>query len=190
MKKLAFIDVETTGLRSDYHEIIEIYILKITGDKKESYEAKIKPVHLDRADKKALKINGYDPKKWKDAIDQRSAAIQISEFLKGGYRIVGHNPSFDMGFIRSLLEDHNCSTWIDYRYIDTIVLAIEHLEYCGLDSFSLSACRSFFGWDDNGSHTAKKDALDAFRLYEKLYRASPLKRLFWRYFPRLRRLTA
>ena len=57
-KPLAFIDVETTGLNSQLHEIIEISILRVCPiHGKTTYTRKIKPVHINHADPRALQIN-------------------------------------------------------------------------------------------------------------------------------------
>ena len=180
MPKLVFIDVETTGLISGYHEIIEIAII---GDGYE-YHKKIKPRRLELADPRAIAINGYTSRDWRSAIEPRLAAIEISTILKNA-TVVGHNPHFDMDFIESLLEQYEQPCLWKRRLIDTITLAYEHLKPLGVASMSLDSCRRFFGWSTVGSHTALRDARDCRRLFYTLLRAGRIKRWSWLLRPRL-----
>ena len=184
MSKLVFVDIETTGLISGYHEIIEIAIIDESGT---HYHAKIKPKRLQLADVRALTLNCYSAKSWKNALEPVQAAHEISEMLKG-CTIVAHNPHFDMPFIEELLHEHQVDYNWNRRYIDTITLAYEHLTPLGLKSCSLESCRRFFGWSNVFAHTALQDAKDCRRLYYKLARASYIKRLSWAFRPKIRGL--
>lgn len=178
-KPWAVVDIETTGLSPDQgHEIIEIAILT----EKTAYCQKIEPVRLDKADPIALEINGYNPKDWDGALSPRVAAERIGELLDG-HRIIGHNPQFDMMFIRDLWEDHGLKFRTDRRLIDTMILAHEHLEPIGCRSLSLVSIRNFLGWSTSGAHSARIDAVDTLRLYRLLVRCGVMKRIYlkWRY---------
>ena len=50
------IDIETTGLRPEYHEIIEIAIIQIDGEDVKKWSTKIAPKYLERAHPKALSL--------------------------------------------------------------------------------------------------------------------------------------
>lgn len=181
MSNLVFLDIETTGLISGYHEIIEIAIINEQGN---HYHARIKPKKIHLADMRALAINGYKEKSWVNAIEPSQAAHEIADMLKG-CTIVAHNPHFDMQFIEELLHDYKVSYTWNRRYIDTITLAYEHLKPLGIASCSLDDCRRFFGWSTAFSHTALQDAKDCRRLYYKLARASYIQRLSWLIRPKL-----
>ena len=180
MSRLVFIDIETTGLISGYHEIIEVAVI---GDGF-TYHKKVKPLRLELADSRALAINGYTSREWRTAEEPNVIAEQLATILKG-CTIVGHNPNFDMEFIEELLEKYGAKTHYDYRFIDTITLAYEHLSPCGLESFSLDSCRRFFGWDTAFSHTALQDAQDCKRLFYTLLRANRIKRWSWLLRPKI-----
>ena len=180
MSRLVFIDIETTGLISGYHEIIEIAIV---GHNLQ-YHKKVKPKNIAIAEQRALEINGYSDKAWRYAEEPSIVAEEIAEILKGA-RIVGHNPQFDMDFISELLTTYNQKCFFDRRYIDTITLAYEHLSPLGVDSFSLDACRRFFNWSQIGAHTALKDAKDCQRLFYTLLRANRIKKWMWMLHPKL-----
>lgn len=165
----AIIDVETTGLDPLRHEIIEVAIVTKT----ESYHVKILPENIERADKKALEINGYNPKDWFGAVTQKDAAIATSRLLNGKI-IIGHNPSFDMSFIRELWDLYNCAPYVDQRYIDTIALAREHLPRCR--SYKLDHIREYLGWSLVANHSAYVDAKDTEALFHLLWRCSIWRR--------------
>ena len=175
MDKIVFLDVETTGLDPAYHEIIEICLIR--GDS--LYHRKVQPLHIETASKKALEINGYNPKAWSLATHPSTVALEIAHYLSGA-TIVAHNPSFDMGFIDELLHQYGVQVSYDRRLIDTTVLAHEHLLISGCKKLSMDGIREFFGWSSEGAHTAVKDCMDVRRLYRKLLRASVFDRWNWR----------
>ena len=169
------IDIETTGLRPEYHEIIEIAIIQIDGDDVKKWSTKIAPKYLERAHPKALQINGYCSKNWRLAPDFEDVSHIIKEKLKSGV-VVGHNVKFDISFINEALFNIG-ERPIKLRQIDTITLAFEHLYPLGLDSLSMDSIRSFLGMSSIGSHTALKDAEDVLYLWRLLSRASRFTRL-------------
>ena len=81
--KLAFIDIETTGLTVGYHEIIEIAIITECNGKLDVYSTKIKPNDIHRADARALQINGYNDTQWIDAPYDHEVVDEIADKLKG-----------------------------------------------------------------------------------------------------------
>jgi len=174
--KYAVVDIETTGLDCYKHEIIEIAIVT----ESERYHVKVRPERLEYADSKALEINGYNPKDWSGAIRGCDVAMKTARILEG-CTIIGHNPSFDMGFLRELWDLYNCNPYIDRRYIDTVVLAREHLPFCR--SYSLDSIRLYLGWSKIGSHSALVDCEDTERLFFLLWRCTWWKRqyFFFRY---------
>ena len=178
-KPIVFIDIETTGLNPEMHEIIEIACLRIdSGGHRSVYYAKVHPMRIEIAHHRALEINGYNGKDWREAFFPNEVAAQLESFLSGAL-LVGHNIKFDVSFISELMHAHKrLQTW-DRRLIDTIVLAHEHLSPCGIESLSLDSIRSFLGWTHEGSHRAMRDAQDVMRLYKTLSRCSGAIRFYW-----------
>ena len=102
-----FIDIETSGLDPDFHEILEIACIKIEPNgKKQTYYTKIHPMNIEIANTKALEINGYNPKDWRDASYPPEVAEKLETFLSGAM-LIGHNIKFDVAFISELLSNHN-----------------------------------------------------------------------------------
>lgn len=176
---VAFVDVETTGLSPDQHEIIDFACILETrtmGPQEVSF--KMKPEHLDRASPKALEVNGYTPEKWERGWSQSEGATAISQALKNAV-LIGHNVRFDAGFLNTTLERHNIKERLDYHLVDTCTLAWEHLVPLGLDSLSLANVCKFLGVPPGG-HEALGDARACREVYYKMLRAGMLKRLWWK----------
>ena len=71
LQDLLFVNTETTGLDDTKHELLEVAAIRTTPDGKtiiSTFEAKLKPLHLETAEPKALQINGYVPEQWTDAL--------------------------------------------------------------------------------------------------------------------------
>lgn len=168
------IDIETTGLRADYHEIIEIAIIQLDGDKVEKWSTKLAPKHLERAHPRALEINGYNSKSWRMAPSFEDVAHIIERKLSSGV-VMGHNVKFDIGFLNEALFTVERRP-IKLRQIDTVALAYEHLHPLGLESLSMDSIRAFVGLSTRGAHTALKDAEDVLYLWRLLSRASRFTR--------------
>lgn len=175
-KPLAFVDVETTGLNPQLHEIIEISIIKVCPiHGTTNYTSKIKPVYIEHAENKALEINGYNAKDWRQAPDAEMVMSKVSDMLAGCI-LVGHNVRFDEEFIFETCFRLGIKRRYDRRLIDTVTLAYEHLY--NLESVSMDSIRDYFGWEPG--HRARIDVLQTYMLYYKLVRCTAFHRLYWR----------
>lgn len=176
MNRIHIIDLETTGLRSEYHEIIEIALITIDQEGKElnRWHKKIRPLNIDRADPVALQINGYDHADWLHAPTFETVAEELYSLLEGGI-LLGHNVKFDLEFLNEAFFLCELPP-LHHRQIDSQTLAYEHLYPLGLKSLSMDKIREFLGLSMRGSHTALKDALDVLYLWRLLSRASMLTR--------------
>ncbi len=177
--KLAFIDTETTGLDPSKQEIIEIAILVVNeGRVVDKFESKIRPQRIEDASKKALEINGYaaNPEAWASAPTMEEVGPLIVKMLEG-CTLVGHNVSFDEGFLTQNLKRAGIEGKLPYHKIDTVVLAMEHLKPLGLKKVSLDSIRDFLGWSKEGAHRAMKDVEDCRKLFDLCWRMSLLGEL-------------
>src|SRR3990172_9098237 len=119
-KNLVFVDVETTGLSPDIHEIIEVAAIVADGrtfSEVKSYSCKIKPEHIERAEKEALKINGYSPEKWRDALPAKEAFLTVANISPNGV-IAGWNVAFDSDFLEHAFARNKIIHKFDYHKID------------------------------------------------------------------------
>ncbi|HLC38761.1 MAG TPA: 3'-5' exonuclease [Patescibacteria group bacterium] len=166
--KLAFVDIETTGLDRHKHEIIEIGLLIVNPENfeiLETWHKRIKPYNLRGADPVALRINHFDPKIWEKASEPRAALEEFSRKTRDSY-LVSHNISFD----RPFLEDHFRRWQIPVRWhyhsLDTISFAYCKLQ--DLESLKLSRLAERLGIVQEKEHAALDDVMTCYRVFRKL----------------------
>ena len=145
--KVAYIDVETTGLDAAAHGIVEVaVIIEIDGEVKAT---KVWPMNPSKnrlkkkakVDLKALEIN----KKTIDEIRDYQASSEVfDEFIElletyirpevyeDSFKIAGYNSQFDMGFIQEWfnLNNFKYNYYFDYKDIDVFAL-VKYLVYLG-----------------------------------------------------------
>jgi|SRR3990172_4717316 len=190
MKKhqLAFIDIETTGLDMEKHEIIQLGVILVEQswparqslgvgggkDGKPAYEIldelelKIKPERLHLADKVALKINGYNEADWALAYNLKEAMAIFSEKTKDAI-MVAHNVAFDFCFLTKAFSVTGVENKMHFHKLDTISIAFAKLHLKeGVDRFSLQFLCDHFGIENKNAHTALSDCRATFELYKKL----------------------
>jgi len=170
-QNLAFIDTETTGLKINKHEVIEIGCVLVRQDTLEvieEFDIKIKPERLEDADPIALKINGYNEKDWQKAVSLKEAMELFGEKTEGAI-MIAHNISFDWAFLERSFESAGVENKMHYQKLDTISMAFVKL-YNNEDikKFSLSALCKHFNIENNKAHTALSDAKATYELYKKL----------------------
>lgn len=170
-----YLDTETTGLDPSVHEVIEVAVVReeveypysLPGTLTLMWSRKVAPQHIETAEPVALKVNGYTPEAWANAVPFKDIAEELVEHLKGG-TLIGHNPKFDTGFITAELKRAGVEPRISHRTIDTTTVAFMAWGLDGKMKLSLDNLRSHLGLSSDGAHTALQDALDC---REVFYRA-------------------
>jgi len=166
----AFIDIETTGLNLTKHEIIEIGCVLATPALEviEEFELKIKPEHIEDADRVALKVNHYDPFNWENAQSLKDGMKILSKKTKDCI-MVGQNVAFDSGFLEYAFIKTEMVNSMHYHKLDTISIAWAKLHgESDVNHFSLRELCLRFGIKNENAHTALSDARATFELYKKL----------------------
>lgn len=113
---LVFLDTETTGLNPWIHEIVEVAYAVDDGP-----VIRIELPHdLERAEEKALEVNRYHERNLSEEGEtdwqEKSAAMEIA--LREA-TLVGANPAFDAGFLRTW---YGFTNW-HYRLLDVEAFA-------------------------------------------------------------------
>lgn len=175
--RLAFIDVETTGLNILNHEIIEIGGVIVEQDWSDpknpefkivdEFECKVKPERIGDADPVSLKINGYDPSAWALAYSLPEAMQLLAEKTKDSI-MVGHNVCFDFAFIEKAFITTGVSSLMHYHKLDTISIAFAKITDVAVDRYSLRFLCEYFGIENKRAHTALADCHATFEVYKKL----------------------
>jgi len=170
-KNLVFCDVETTGLDPEIHEIIEVACIVADGKTlKEinSFEAKIKPQRIERAEKEALQINGYSPDKWKKAEEPKIAFMQVANISPNGV-LAGWNIAFDWSFLMHTFEHYEIIPKLDYQKIDVPSIAYSELfKNENFVSLSLRKVAPLFGIKLGVVHSAMEDTRATYEIFKKV----------------------
>jgi len=127
-RDILFIDLETTGLDLEEHEIIEIGCLVVNGKNlriKKRYHTKVKPEHLETASKEGLEVAGYSEKAWTKARELADMLEDVAK-LAPGAMIAGWKVDFDWWFLDKAFKKHNVKHNFDYHLIDVISLAFAY----------------------------------------------------------------
>lgn len=181
MRPLIWLDIETTGLNPEQHEIIEFAAHRTTDGVE--CRIKIKPEHPETAHPQALEVTGYTDEKWADAIPLKEALERIAAFAKGcdaRPMSAGQNVNFDLGFLKAAFKAHGIKYPFHYHSVDTMTLAHEHLRLLGQKSISLDAVCDTLGISNEGAHTALADVRRTKAVYHKLCRATWWDRFLWK----------
>ncbi len=177
--KIAFVDLETTGLDFVNDEIIEIAIVvvdSITEKVKEYYQFFLE---AKRIDEEAAKINGYYVGKWGLKADNPcKVAEKVNRILKDVDEIFAHNAAFDRSFMSVFLAKNGIGVRNQCKYfLDTATIAFLfkkagifqkiNLNHC-LDKLNLLSMRS-------EKHGALEDAMLLKDVYFKLIKLIEVK---------------
>jgi DNA polymerase-3 subunit epsilon len=169
------IDIETTGLKPGVHEIIELALILHDENfiPKDSFICKIRPIHFELIDPKALEINRLDITTLKNESTPsqiRNALYQWHEEIVNGKKLLplGHNYSFDKSFLNLFLGDYYNNIF-DHHCRDTFILA-QALKDRGIlktNNIKLTDLGKYFKLPEQ-IHRAEQDARLCLSIYKKL----------------------
>lgn len=173
-KKLAFIDVETTGMNPLTHEVIEIGCLLAKLDEQgvyqelDSFEIKVKPEHIETAEQEALRVNRYDEANWLFAHTQKEAFTELAKKCEGCV-LVAQNTPFDYSFLLAGFMRNGIKDPFFFAKLDTISLAyLRFRKDPEMTSFSLRSLCEKYGIKNEKAHAALADIRATFEVFKKL----------------------
>lgn len=169
---LLFVDTETTGLDDTKHELLEVAAIRTSPDGLHiisTFEAKLKPLHLETAEPKALEINKYSAEEWTDekCVKPEIVADALQK-MAGNTVLVGHNVSFDEGFLSPLFTRLGMKVPWGYHKVDTVALSWPLFLYTDAEGVSLEKVCRFLGVERMPTHRAAADAAACREIYLKL----------------------
>lgn len=157
-------DLETTGVRPDTDEIIEISGVRVRDHQVvDEFSTLVNPgMHIPSA---ASRVNHITDDMVADAPEISEALEDFLEFA-GNDILVGHNiHSFDLNFIyRATMRIYG--TEVANDYIDTLYMARQCLPE--LSHHKLSDVAAYFDISTEGAHRALNDCVMNQKCYEKL----------------------
>lgn len=151
---LAFIDIETTGLDPERHEVWEIAYHRSDLH----YRVMQLPVTLQHADPDALRINRFHARR-DSAVSEAQARSLLLEELAGAI-LVGNNVAFDAAFLRAFLGS---APW-HYHIVDVKALVAGKLGW--EPPWSTEDLLKAAGVSPVKKHEALADCLAVKALYE------------------------
>jgi DNA polymerase III alpha subunit (gram-positive type) len=171
---IAFVDIETTGLDTEIHEIIElgVVIAKMKDGiftVTDKLDVKIQPKHIENADPVALRVNGYNEGDWLFGTSIEEALKSFVEKTDGAI-FTAHNMAFDYGFIEANLKRYNIPHTMHYHKLDTISVAFGVLQNQNDDmgKYSLRVLCEKYGIINPHAHSAYADAYATYEVFKKL----------------------
>jgi DNA polymerase III epsilon subunit-like protein len=169
---IIFTDLETTGFKVDYHEIIEIGAVVTDHELNilDEIDLKVLPERIHTASVEALAVNGYTPEAWLGAVGLREAMEVYGQKARGA-AFIGHNANFDSKFIRHAFQTNGIENTLDGRLVDNIWFAKHMLKGEGLERYSQKAVALHLGIEPEPDvHRAVNGARQAYQIYSALTR--------------------
>ena len=179
-------DIETTGLDSHLHDVIELSMYRM-GDTSDNAQKTwcFKPLTPDTIDPAALRVNGHklDDLLWKTKegkdryIDPNTALVDVENWLANDGLpaekrfLVGQNVGFDKDRLEQLWIKCNSkdSFPIGRRMIDTMILEL-FFDYCKgqfAEGYSLNNIIKKYGITNTKAHTAAADVVATKQVFER-----------------------
>lgn len=154
------IDTETTGL-SAYDKIIEISILRVSGGAVvDEYSTFVDPERT--ISPQAAAVNHITEAMLTGAPKYPDVAPRVAALLDGS-TVLGHNVSFDLGFVARMLDAAGISA--SMVWLDTVELARAAVP--GLENYKLQTLLAHFGIDPGHAHRAVDDTRATLELFER-----------------------
>lgn len=179
-------DIETTGLDSHLHDVIELSLYRIGADAEVAQKTWcLKPLNPDAIDPVSLRINGH---KLEDLLhktvegrerylDPNQALVDIENWIaddglpSDSRFLIGQNVSFDKDRLEQLWIKCNSKDSFPFgrRYIDTMVVAL-FLDYVNnknfAEGYSLNNLIKKYGIKNERAHSAEADVRATKELFE------------------------
>jgi len=178
--RLMFVDMETTGLVSGWHEMIDIGLVltDLSGVPIDSLYLKVQPEHPERLSAHARELNGFDVQRWRNEGALRPSAVADSIILfreraaaGKSVNLVSINVAFNTAFLDGLFRDSDRS-WRELFYwqpLDVPSMAWA-LGYREVGRFTLPVALGVPGEpDDTRLQTGATGASLAARLYRAMH---------------------
>jgi DNA polymerase III alpha subunit (gram-positive type) len=128
-RPLAITDIETTGLDAGVHEIIEIAVLVVDQKSfkvRDQYHARVRPMHLKTAAKRALEVAGYSTAAWRTAVDLETAMTVYSQKTHEAI-FTSYNMYLAYSFLDAGLKEAGVEDATEYHRLDIFSLAWSRL---------------------------------------------------------------
>jgi DNA polymerase III alpha subunit (gram-positive type) len=159
---LVVVDLEMSGPDPMQHEVLEAGAVRATlaagFPEERSWGERVKPRHIGNAVHGALKVVGYSPKAWKDAIELDTATGHLAT-LGAGAVVTGWGISGDLRFLTEMMRRGSRDWPFAPVAVDIQPIARKLLKRgADVDHFNLGHVADRLGIGRMGEHSALADA--------------------------------
>lgn len=174
---VAYLDMETTGLRRVSCDILEVAVDVVGGPGVDVLQFRPSERALEQAEKdraqggrNALDVVGFDERRdWFMSAQPIGERLGDLAKLVHGKALIGHNArNFDAPWLATELHMAGWRGWYPRVHVDTMIMCKAMLGPHGLERFSMDACRAFVGLPEEGVHTAEGGVTACRELVERL----------------------
>ena len=156
---LVFLDIETTGLRPDIDQIIEIGAIKISDDKETEFHRLIRSdIHIPD---EVCKLTGITDDMLRNGTELETSIRDLEAFIQDTV-LVGYNISFDIRFLNKALEKY-CLEPIHNKTMELMREAKKRNSF--QINYKLETTLKEFGIEQRVLHRALEDARLMYKLY-------------------------
>ncbi len=169
---LFVIDLEMSGSNPQLHEVLDVggVVAELAGGlpERSSWGTRVRPKHIGNAVPGALKVVGYSPRAWREAVELEDAMAQLAEHGRDAV-ITGWGIGQDMAFIAESMRRVGLPWPFAPLAIDVQTIARLVLKGTGdVDRFNLGHVADRLGIGRLGEHGALADAYATYDVLLKL----------------------
>jgi len=170
-RHLFVVDLEMSGSNAQLHEVLDVggVLTPLAPGLPEqgAWGARVKPKHIGNGEPGALKVVGYSPKGWKDALDLERAFEKFSDLGRDAV-ITGWGISQDMAFLVESFRRLGQPWPFATLALDVQPIARTILNDGRVDRFNLGHVADRLGIGRMGEHGALADAYATYDVLVKL----------------------
>lgn len=158
------LDVETTGLRADQHEIIELAAMRVVEHEITDTFSTLVRIHASLP-ATITALTGISDDMLRDqGLPLPEAMAQFLAFV-ADRRVVCHHAAFDYAFLKAACRKCHLPEFRN-PYADTLQMAKRQLDE--VPDYKLATLAAHLGIDTTGSHRALEDCRMTYMIFEKL----------------------
>lgn len=170
-RELCILDLEMSGPDPQVHEILDIGAVRVSLEEglpeEASFGTRVRPKHIGTANQASLRVVGYSPKAWRDAVPLEEAIAELVEFAAGTV-LAGWGIRLDLAFLCEALERTGYEWPFAEVVLDVQPVAQALLRDGTVDSWNLGHVADRLGIGRLGEHGALADAYAAYDVLAKL----------------------
>ena len=170
--KITFVDLETTGLNSEEHEIIELAAVKteVSNDKLVvlyPFECRVQP--KNPVDPFVARLNGYSKSEWETySLPLEDGLFNVFDMMQDSWH-AGSNPKFDEAFLKKAAKDLHWQypKLASHHLLDVSTLAFSLLIDQEIDKLNQENVAKYYGIE-GGGHRAMADVHQCLKIFARI----------------------